>query len=367
MAHSDHQPKSKQHAHRRDVHRRYPLWVYDDDDWSKMKDLPVGDLTCPKPGCRAELVPVERKTGTRFLRNRPGTSDCGHAFARGQGGGPPSAEHRWFQQRLVMLCADLGYEAMQEHAYADVWVQAKPPLAIEVQKWATNFTVRSAARQSNGADVLWLLPESASSRQAGQDLFRHPAARIRVLRRGSRTEEARPWEPGHSGRVVLWIGATVMRPSPDGLSLVSAGNYDAREFLREVLNHERRWYGPNESGFKFGAGWARVADVEQMRTRRAQQLLSETQRPPAVVPQAPVPSAPQPDKESGPPSVRPEPETEAEDLALVPIADPRAPVRSTPMPTSAPEVGPPFLPHPVTPTRRPWFQRLRAWLTKGST
>lgn len=99
-----------------------------------------------------------------------------------------------------MLCDDLGYEAMQEHAYADVWVKNTPPLAIEVQRWATNFAVRFAARQAMGANVLWLLPESASSKKAGQDLFRHPAARLRVLRRGSRTEEAKPWEPGHSGR-----------------------------------------------------------------------------------------------------------------------------------------------------------------------
>lgn len=361
MAHRDHQPKSKQHAHRRDVHRRFPLWVYDDDDWQKMRDLPVGDLICPKPGCRAELVPVERQTGTRFLRNRPGTSDCGHAFARGQGGGPPSPEHRWFQQRLVMLCDDVGYEAMQEHAYADVWVKSTPPLAIEVQRRATNFAVRSAARQAMGANVLWLLPESASSKKAGQDLFRHPAARIRVLRRDSRTEEAKPWEPGHSGRVLLWVGATVMRPSRDGLTLVSAGNYDAREFLREVLGGERRWYGPNEPGFKFGAGWARTADVEQMRARRtAHQRSRDTPPPPVAIP--PTPDTSPRGKDDELPSL-PEavavPPVDLEVPVVSPMATPEAPAR---------EQVNPFLPRVVPlPARRPWFQRLRAWLMKGNT
>ncbi|MBF9336839.1 hypothetical protein G3N30_11630 [Microbacterium lacticum] len=367
MSHRDHQPKSKQHAHRRDVHRRYPLWVYDDDDWQKMRDLPVGDLICPKPGCRAELVPVERQ-GTRFLRNRPGTSDCGHAFARGQGGGPPSPEHRWLQQRLVMLCDDLGYEAMQEHAYADVWVKNTPPLAIEVQRWATNFAVRSAARQAMGANVLWLLPESASSKKAGQDLFRHPAARLRVLKRGSRTEEAKPWEPGHSGRVVLWIGATVMRPSRDGLTLVSAGNYDAREFLREVLSGERRWYGPSEPGFKFGAGWAKTADVEQMRTRRADDPRPrESPHILGAVSPAPVSAEPVPVEDRNVPNLHPG----AEAAALVPVTDPDALALAVPqLPSldSGAEQRHPFLPTAVLPpTRRPWLQRLRAWLTKGNT
>ena len=323
----------------------------------------MGDLICPKPGCRAELTPAQLKTGTRFLRNRRGTSDCGHAFARGLGGGPPSPEHRWLQQRLAMLCDELGYEAMQEHAYADVWVNSTPPLAIEVQKWATNFAVRSAARKARGANVLWLLPESASSKKVGRDLFRHPAARIRVLRRGSRTEEAKPWDPSHSGRVLLWVGATVMRPSEDGLTLVSAGNYDARDFLREVISGEREWYGPNKPGFKFGAGWAKSADVDRMQAqRRAQQRSLIAPPPPAFVPMAPA--APLPDKDG-------EVTTLAEAVAVpVPDVDPPAPAAAPTVTLAKPArehdhalqevVVPP-------PTRRAWFQRLRAWLRKGHT
>ena len=275
MAHEDHRKPSKQHAQRRDVHRRHPLWVYDDDDWDVMygeNKVPTGDLICPEDGCRAELVAVERKSGTRFLRNRKGTADCGHAFGRPSGGGPPSPEHRWLQQRLAMLCADLGYEAIPEHAEsrADVWVTSTPPLAIEVQRWPTAFAKRGDARRAKGAKVLWLLPERASSPKANRALFQQPAARIRVMHREDRTKEAKPWEPGHSGRVLVWIGATVMKIGDDE-TLVSAGNYDALVFLREVLSGERRWYGPNEPGFAFGSGWARPGDVEQMRAalRRA--------------------------------------------------------------------------------------------------
>ncbi|MGL4339675.1 MAG: hypothetical protein ACRCSP_04525 [Rhodoglobus sp.] len=273
MSHNDHSEKMKQHAQRRDVHRRHPLWVYNEDDWRLMRSgLPTGDLICPEEGCRAELVAAQlQKSGTRFLRNRPGTPDCGHAFGRGRGGGPMSAEHRWFQQRLAQLCGDLGYEAIQEHydSQADVWVKASPPLAIEVQRWPTAFSHRSSVRQAKGANIVWFLPESASSKKAGDQLFGQPAARLRVFKRGNHTEEARPWEAGHSGRVVLMVGATVMRPTIEGLSLESAGNYDARDFLDEVLKGKRQWYGPNEPGFKYGAGWARPDDVEQMRAKRS--------------------------------------------------------------------------------------------------
>lgn len=397
MAHSDHQPKSKQHAQRRDVHRRYPLWVYNPDDWRTMKNLPVGDLICPKPGCRAELVPVERKTGTRFLRNRPGTLDCGHAFARGQGGGPPSPEHRWLQQRLAMLCADLGYDAIQEHyaSRADVWVESAPPLAIEVQRVNTNFSDRSVARRTHGANVLWLLPESASSPKAGEELFHQPAARIRVMKRGNRSEEAKPWEPGHTGQVLLWVGATVMHPSEDGLALVSAGNYDAKDFLREVLSGARRWYGPNEPEFRFGSGWAIPADVESVREQRAavqrtreavarqareaaeskaierareaaEREFEATQaairagdeaRPTEAPRVAPV------DKGSGPPVERergaaPVPAAgapSAHDNALRPVATAGSTLPSSPDAT----------PRPIL--RRSWLHRLRAWWTNSNT
>lgn len=378
MAHEDHSQRTKQHAMRRDVHRRYPLWVYDDDDWKLMhgdSKLPVGDLICPATGCRAELVAVENgKTGTRFLRNRPGTSDCGHAFGRARGGGPPSAEHRWLQRRLAMLCDDLGYESIQEHyeSRADVWVASTPPLAIEIQRWPTAFTDRSAARQSIGARVLWLLPETASSKKAGRELFQQPAARIRVLKRGSRTEEATPWKPGHSGRVLLWVGATVMRPAPDDLTLTSAGNYDAKTFLREVLEGERQWYGPHETGFAFGAGWARLEDVQQMKAARQRAASGNAPAPATVTVQIPPPTAIKPPAGESPtqPPERTSTATAAPEILGGEHVDhhqgPGATV-PTPRANAAPEVVSPAGPQPEAPAaRRGWIQRLRTWLTRGA-
>lgn len=376
MAHEDHPQRTKQHALRRDVHRRYPLWVYDDDDWNLMhggNKLPVGDLICPTVGCRAELVAVEvKRTGTRFLRNRPGTSDCGHAFGRGQRGGPPSPEHRWLQQRLTMLCGDLGYGAVQEHyeSRADVWVANTPPLAIEIQRWPTAFAGRSEARETQGANVLWLLPESASSKKVERELFQQPAARIRVLKRGSRTEQARPWEPGYSGRVLLWIGATVMSPSSDRLTLVSAGNYDAKNFLREVLEGHRRWYGPNETGFKFGSGWARPHDVEQMQAAR-----HRAAQPRVPAPATTVVAIPPPTEVERPTNER---------LAQATEKGPNAPASdrsgtedrehhhraATTVPETQDDAGheahSPAGPIMDAPARRGWLQRLKTWLMRGA-
>lgn len=242
-----------------------------------MRQLPTGDLICPAEGCRSPLGPVERGQ-TRFLRNlRDG--DCGHNFGPPSGrGGPPSAEHRWFQNRLSYLCGSLGYESIQEdfQTRADVLVHSEPPLAIEVQRWPTDFKTRTAARRRSGAHTLWLLPESAKGAKTGKELFRQPAARVRVSTRGDKRVSATPWEPGHSGPVLLWVGATVMRLDSDELKLESAGSYDARLFLREVLAGERRWYGPNAREFPFGSGWARPEDVRKVRGRRGTRSRRQT-------------------------------------------------------------------------------------------
>lgn len=335
--------------------------------------VPTGDLICPEANCRAELIAVERKNGTRFLRNRSGTSDCGHAFGRPSGGGPPSPEHRWLQQRLAMLCGYLGYQAVPEHgpSHADVWVTSTPPLAIEIQRWPTAFADRSAARRSKGAKVLWLLPESASSPKVGQALFRHPAARIRVMHREDPTRQAKPWEPEHSGHVRVWIGATVMKLGDDG-TLVSAGNYDALTFLREVLDGRRQWYGPNEPGFKFGSGWARTEDVTQMRhallqrtrmTRTAALVTGAVKNSPPSQPRTPAPepypkpAAPQKPgfpSHASPPDGPIQEQPDRESLDATAIDSPTNDTHQEKSPT--PSVTQPQ-PEPV------WLQRLRAWLT----
>lgn len=264
----DHQGKAKkEHAHLRSVRLPRPLWVYDPEDWEIIR-ASGGQLICPVEECRFPLDSVQNGNGTRFLRNKGKPEDCVHAFGYGRGGGPMSQEHRWIQNRILGICRSLGYTAVPEHAAsrADVWVEAATPLAIEVQRWPTTFVRRTEARRAAGADVLWLLTESATGTKVPPALFEGPAARIRVLAAGSR-KPARPWEPGFSGQALLYVGATVLKLKPERMELESAQSYDAKEFLREVLSGARKWF-PTETGFPY-SGWALASDVEVLREARS--------------------------------------------------------------------------------------------------
>ncbi|GED05155.1 hypothetical protein AUR04nite_06870 [Glutamicibacter uratoxydans] len=191
-----------------------------------------------------------------------------------------TAEHLWFQNAISGLCAELGYEAIQEdyESRADILVQSSPPVAVEIQRVSTDFNKRTLTRQNLGMNVLWLIPETAkNSRSINHALFNQPAARIRVFNKNDRTTEVKPWLPDYSGSYDLLIGATVMKIGSDGQLLVSTGNYSARQFLREVLSGERKWFGPNEKYFKFGSGWARPEDVEQVRANNRESVSSHAQ------------------------------------------------------------------------------------------
>lgn len=275
--HGDH--IQKRHALRRDVQLSQPLWVGNDADWALMhgpSKLPTGTLICAEEGCRRPLVAVFLKaTATRFLRNHPDGPACGHGFDEPSGGGGlMSDEHRWLQQRVKMLCEDLGHPSLLEHyaSRSDVWVEnvtpgpgvPGKPLAIEVQRWSTRFAERTQRRQDLGATVLWMFPESAKSGAATQALFEFPSVRIRVMRADNRRVSVTPWKADHSGRVRLCVGGTVMRFDASKRAMVSAGNYDAKAFIQEVLSGERDWYPRGTVGFPT-AGWARVEDVTRMR------------------------------------------------------------------------------------------------------
>lgn len=97
-----------------------------------------------------------------------------------------------------------------------------------------------------------------------------------------------------------------MRPNPDGRTLTSAGNYDAKNFLREVLEGERQWYGPDETGFAFGSGWARPEDVKQVQAAHRRATSPSVPAPATAVVQSPAPTEistptdePQPKRQRG--------------------------------------------------------------------
>lgn len=131
-------------------------------------------------------------------------------------------------------------EVTLEHKHADLWVHTDPPIAVEVQRVPTNIGKRSKSRKKHGASTIWLLTESAVDPKLNRDLFRYPAARIRVIDEDRRTA-VKPWStPGSSKRARLKVGATVLRLDENGLAFESEGNYDAKKFFQEVFDGRRR-------------------------------------------------------------------------------------------------------------------------------
>ena len=266
--HVNHAQDTKHLALRRDIHLDEPMCVFNDADWELMhgKDrLPTGTLICCEPGCRAELVAVQLKNGTRFLRNRP-SQNCGHTSVVGCGGGPHTPEHRWIQRRLRNLLSSLNVEVTLEHKYADLWVHTDPPIAVEVQRVPTNIGKRSKSRKKHGASTIWLLTESAVDPKLNRDLFRYPAARIRVIDEDRRTA-VKPWStPESSKRARLKVGATVLRLDENGMAFESEGNYDAKKFFQEVFDGRRRWVGRDCEETNHFSGWVRTQDLNYVRT-----------------------------------------------------------------------------------------------------
>jgi hypothetical protein len=267
MAHLVHDQRGpKQHAQVRGERPRLrPLWVYDEDDWTLMRSLPTGSLICPESRCSSAFeVPQENTHGTRFLKNRRVGDACSHLPTRPDlGGGPMSAQHRWLQARLARILETLDFPAITEHAAtnADVFVPG-PGLAIEVQRWSSNFEKRTAARVNKGSPVLWLLTEDAKGRATQQALFSLPAARVKVHALGDDTRRLAPWDDRSlNRRARLSVFATVATLRAD--ASLRTRPYDARAFLAEVLAGSRRWYPPGTPGLPDGRGlWVLEKDLE---------------------------------------------------------------------------------------------------------
>jgi len=326
--HRAHTGGSKQHAIRRDRPPPVrPLWVYDADDWAVMKSLEKGILICPVPGCRSAFQrPVQNAQGTRFLRDMPGQS-CSHTLARPDlGGGAVSSQHRWLQARLARICERLGYAVIPEHHYADVYVEnpvaGRMNLAIEVQRWSTEFEKRTEARVAGYAQVLWLLTEDATEKQVTRALFRLPAARLRVHHRRDAEARLQPWDdPALNREAWLSVYATAAKWNHTTGEL-STGLVDAATFLAELLDGRRRWHPPGTPGLpRRGGAW--ILDEDRQRTpawSRPAPLVS----PPGRTRPAPAPTGHlRPPAPNPPPSVR----------SLAPARPPVPPVAATPDPS----------------------------------
>ncbi|AXK44197.1 hypothetical protein [Brachybacterium saurashtrense] len=250
------------------------------DDWALIYTRPRPPLVCPVDGCSQGLSPVEltNTTGTRFLRVKDGSQDCGHLAGRGDGGGPMTDEHLWLQMMLLKICEDLGIDATMETDYTDIRVDSSPPYALEVQKHNTDFAARIDQRKQRGMETLWLFPESAKL-STDDPVFRFPALRVRYQDEDG-NELKSPWTSSCPSPSVVKFGATIWVRGRGGFELVPAGNYSARRFLKELFEGRRVWQPKKKllglsDGGRVWSGWVLKEDLEAVETRRKARAIEQ--------------------------------------------------------------------------------------------
>ncbi|RIR61006.1 Uncharacterised protein [Mycobacteroides abscessus subsp. massiliense] len=220
-----------------------------DDDYEEMRKFPGGTFGCPE--CGLPFRKPSRPPGKRYhFAFKPNTS-CDHLPARpshGGGGGPMSEEHKWLQNRLLVVCRHAGHEAIPEHRAtdSDIYVPSAD-YAIEVQRWPTDWKKRTKARMDKGAKVLWMIPDSMGNEKNRSDaLFSLPCVRVRVHARGDENHPLQPWNnKADNHNAVLSVFATVARYDSTNEKLVSARYFDAIKFFRQILDGRRAWYPKN--------------------------------------------------------------------------------------------------------------------------
>lgn len=250
-------------------------YVDDPDDLERIKDCAAGQLGCHVGDCAAVYKkPIENKTGTRYLAAMPGRG-CEHGLARPDlGGGRMSDEHLWIQHRLLKVLSmivtevfpDRPDEPVLEHpaSHADLYV-VQTKLALEVQRWPTDFRERAAARQQDGGQVIWLVTEKLAPRAWRAGVFTDvPAVTIAYEDPHDRERLLTPWASRADHRAArLKVYGNVARLHRGQLV---TGREDAFMFLREVIEGERVWYPATSRLIVRGKTahygiWARPEDV----------------------------------------------------------------------------------------------------------
>ncbi|RZU63356.1 hypothetical protein [Zhihengliuella halotolerans] len=249
--------------------------IHNDEDWTHVHRT-GRILVCPDDQCTQRLSAKMSQKKRRFLSDVSGSS-CNHFVSAG-GGGPMTDEHLWLQQKLLEICRELGFAARLEVGFSgacvDLHVDSTPPYAFEVQRVSTNFTARRKAREWNGMQTLWFLPESARQKNTGKGknhgdpLFTEPCVRLGYRVSGSSevptANQLRSiWQGDSRCEVQLHVGVTIGKLSPDRRSFTST-QLPLTKFISQVLNDERRWYKARLIRGRQGgmwAGWLLNADV----------------------------------------------------------------------------------------------------------
>lgn len=348
--------------------------ILDNDDFALVHRHPEREVRCLKPGCPVLLTAVRNQRGTRFFRAKSGTS-CDHFDViiedRGEppttatsdahpppgGGGPETDEHIWFKIRFHRICRALGLSTIIEdpRTHADVFLPAAG-LALEYQRWATDFADRTAARKALGVRTLWLVPQlhDKSERAAalGDQVFQHGGVYVGAF-------DTRTWKPvtpwahpseNEHGRLFVWGTVASYHPST---RTFRTGRKSLATFLDEVASGRRElhtvWVDSETKSSKPRRRYVWVLTSEFM-------MYTKDRAPKRIASPAPAPVLAAPVPTPLPQATEPSPiDADADHPPAV------QPIELAPPPH--PEPTPPLVPdEPQTPSAESIWRRLWRWL-----
>ena len=295
--------------------------VHDEDDWKLIYKNPKIRVKCRVESCDTLLTPKRMsRSGLRFLAIRSG--GCSHNLVKipildqdveqdpatlvGDGG-PEGDEHLWVKGRLFRIGRLLGLDPIEEdgRTRADVYL-AKPGIALEYQRWDTDFTGRAAQRARAGAEVtVWLFPAQrpglpTTKRAAAfrQHVWEAGGIYLSVKNVDNRREHQTPWEHAAQERTArLYASGSIVVFDPKLGHLVRR-ELSIATVLREIANGERTLrdvpvYTKATGRVATARVWVNERDLKSHQARRAQvQTERDTKTAAESAPVGGHPSAP---------------------------------------------------------------------------
>lgn len=239
----------------------YVVSVYVDEDFELFYRNPKVRVKCTVPNCDTLLSAKQmRKSGHRFFAIRTGYCTHNEVPLQTQaddvsidaapplgGGGLESDEHTWVKSRFFRICRTLGVESIIEDqaTHADVYVPSIK-LALEYQRWNTNFIGRTQARATAGAQTLWMFPAHSKGAARSKKLaafnkqvYERGGLYLSVVDNRDRRHDLRPWEDSRLNKHArLYVSGSVAVYDKEN-GCLKAGQRSLAVFLGQVIDGTR--------------------------------------------------------------------------------------------------------------------------------
>ncbi|WP_143244644.1 hypothetical protein [Agrococcus casei] len=354
----------------------FEVCVHNQSDWELVYRNRALHVQCLVPSCETRLI-AKRMSGSGLRFFAAHRESCSHNLVnipvgRGEidqdpatlanGGGPEGQEHLWIKGRLHKIATSIGLEAVIEDSttHADVFLPG-PNLALEYQRWDTDFSGRTAARATTGgAHTLWLFPfpqpeqrKTPLKRVFDREVYGKGGLYVAVRNMNDLRELQQPWlHPSQERTARLYATGAIARFDKKTRRLVYTRGSLAR-ILNEIVTGQRTLtlttiYSHKSKSMQDKRVWALKADLaaaEDERKRRpptARPIPAPHTRPVSVENKRPIPT----------PALDPTTATADTDTELSELSELTAPTESSKRQAA-----------PATQTRNAhWWERLMEWV-----